>query len=384
MRVAKKIVVFLLVFTITAVSIAAVCAALDTGAQNDILSETEEETVIDLENETVMIEEPTEKEELKNNILTKKNSIASTSATSYTPRLTAPAKTNKYYYSDKNIFYKYGWGMPNCTCYAFGRAYEILGKEPDLCVYSAYLWYDYNKEHNYYKYGKTPKLGAIACWVYSSGTAGHVAVVEDISKNTITFSNSAYGGDVFYTSTAPVDDPSNGNDYWIFQGYIYIGDYASPGDSDNAETNGDVYRITSDNGVNLRSGAGTSYKVIGAIAYGQTATVTKTKKADGYNWGYTNYNGKTGWFVIDFAELIYKRTEDHIEEDNNPKYVKGDLDGDNYLTITDATIIQMILSKIITPTEYMLKVGDYDGNSKININDATNIQRYLCGLDLMS
>ncbi len=377
MKFAKNIVVFLLVFTITAVSIAAVCAALDTQEQNNNLSE--EETRIDLEHETVIIEEPLQEEQ--NNNSKKKNIFADTSASSYTPRLTAPDKTNKYYYSDKNIFYKYGWGMPNCTCYAFGRAYEILGKEPNLCMYSAYLWYEYNKEHNYYKYGKTPKLGAIACWTYSSGTSGHVAVVEKISKDTITFSNSAYGGDVFYTSTAPINDPSNGNDYWIFQGYIYIGDYASEADSDNTENEGDVYRITSDNGVNLRSGAGTSYKVIGAIAYGQTATVTKIKKADGYNWGYTSYNGKTGWFVIDFAELVYKKTEDDIQNDDIIlNYIIGDVDGDNELTITDATMIQRILAKLIIPTEYMLKVADYDGNSEIDINDVTKIQRHLVHL----
>ena len=73
-------------------------------------------------------------------------SIFASAATSYTPRLTAPASSNQYYYSNKNIFYKYGYGMPNCTAYAYGRAYEILGKEPKLCIYDADEWFDYNKE----------------------------------------------------------------------------------------------------------------------------------------------------------------------------------------------------------------------------------------------
>ena len=50
-------------------------------------------------------------------------------AKTFKPRFEAPKKTNTYYYSDDNIFYKYGYGMPNCTCYAWGRAYEILGKK---------------------------------------------------------------------------------------------------------------------------------------------------------------------------------------------------------------------------------------------------------------
>ena len=47
------------------------------------------------------------------------------SAASFSPRLSAPSSSNKYYYSNLNVFYKYGYGMPNCTAYAYGRAYEI-------------------------------------------------------------------------------------------------------------------------------------------------------------------------------------------------------------------------------------------------------------------
>lgn len=381
-----------------------------------------------------------------------KADLADTAAKSYTPRLTAPARTNKYYYSDLNVFYKYGWGMPNCTCYAWGRAYEILGKAPDLSAYSAYLWYDYNKNNGFYSYGTTPKLGAIACWVYTSGTSGHVAVVEKIENNTITFSNSAYSGIEFYTNTAPINDPSDGNKTWIFQGYIYLGDYASSSGTtvntpDTPTTTspavGDVYRITSSDGVNLRSGYGTSYPVVGGITYGQDVTVTKTKKNDGYTWGYTTYNGVSGWFVTDFAKLICKKTEESstTQTTSNPQasaptekptsapsvkpttapvvkptaaptekpttapavkptaaptvkptepavtvtepdttvrmLMMGDMDGDDDLTIMDATRIQLVVAELLVPTEYMLIVGDYDGDSILSILDAARIRRYL-------
>ena len=52
--------------------------------------------------------------------------------------------------------------MPNCTAYAYGRAYEILGTRPNLCPNNAGRWYDYNVNNGYYPYGQTPKLGAIA------------------------------------------------------------------------------------------------------------------------------------------------------------------------------------------------------------------------------
>ncbi len=307
----------------------------------------------------------------------KDTDIAPQAASEYSPRLSAPSKSNKYYYSDMNIFYKTGWGMPNCTCYAWGRAYEILKKKPDLCIYSAYLWYDYNKENKYYAYGKEPKLGAIACWEYRSGTAGHVAVVEKITSTTITYSNSAWGGDNFYLSTTPVNDPAANSD-WIFEGFIYIGEYYN-GTNAEDEPQGDVYKITSDDGVNIRKGAGTSYSVIGAIPHGVNVTVTKTKVSGGYTWGYTTYNSISGWFVTDFAELIYTKDNESEElpTDDERVDIIGDVDLDNKLTVIDATLMQCFLAQLETPTEYQLALCDVDGDSKFTIIDPTHIQMTL-------
>ena len=45
-------------------------------------------------------------------------------------RLTAPSKSSSYYNKSLNVFSQTGYGMPNCTAYAFGRIYEITGKKP--------------------------------------------------------------------------------------------------------------------------------------------------------------------------------------------------------------------------------------------------------------
>ena len=50
------------------------------------------------------------------------------SAASFSPRLSAPSLSNKYYYSDLNAFYKYGYGMPNCTAYAYANMHEEFMK----------------------------------------------------------------------------------------------------------------------------------------------------------------------------------------------------------------------------------------------------------------
>lgn len=146
---------------------------------------------------------------------------ASTSATLYVPRLTAPASDNQYYFSNLNIFYASGYGMPNCTAYAYGRAYEILGTRPNLCPNNAGRWFDYNLNNGYYPYGQTPKLGAIAVWANdSSHDQGHVAVVEKINSNgTITISESYYGSVFFQTQTKSLSSlyPSKN-----FLGFIYV------------------------------------------------------------------------------------------------------------------------------------------------------------------
>lgn len=140
----------------------------------------------------------------------------------YTPRLTAPDPDNPYYYSQDNIFYAADYGMPNCTCYAWGRAYEINSERPALSPYDACTWYPYNADRHIYDYGDTPREGAIACWAYADGGPGHVAVVEQVEGDTVLLSNSAYSGTEFYLDTVSADAPSEGREGWIFQGYIYV------------------------------------------------------------------------------------------------------------------------------------------------------------------
>ncbi len=140
----------------------------------------------------------------------------------YIPRTDAPSEESEYYYSDINDFYRDGYGMPNCTCYAFGRAYELKKEKPELCLDDACEWYEYNKQNEFYKYGREPKLGAIACWGYKDGGAGHVAVVEKIEDDTVYCSNSAWGGANFYVDSFPADNPEFASKNLIFHGYIYV------------------------------------------------------------------------------------------------------------------------------------------------------------------
>ncbi|UYO64198.1 GBS Bsp-like repeat-containing protein [Acetobacterium wieringae] len=139
----------------------------------------------------------------------------------FTARTTAPGADNTYFFAS-NPYSQGGYGLPNCTAYAFGRAYEILGTTPNLAMGNANSWWAYNQNTGYYPSGSTPKLGAVICWGGSSD--GHVAIVEAINGDTVTLSESTYSGIYFqnYTYTIGAEDATSVGG---FQGYIYIGDY---------------------------------------------------------------------------------------------------------------------------------------------------------------
>lgn len=148
----------------------------------------------------------------------------------FKPRTTAPSTTDKNWLHTSAGGYNScirisgGSTLPNCVGYAWGRARELLGKDPALSRANAENWYGHNDG---YERGKTPRLGAIACWRrgkagVSSDGAGHVAVVEQIHPDgSILVSNSDYGGRRFYTKTYKAPNYAIGGTY-VFQGFIYL------------------------------------------------------------------------------------------------------------------------------------------------------------------
>lgn len=138
-------------------------------------------------------------------------------------RKVAPEVNNSCYYSNSNIFYKIKLSPPytsggNCTWYAYGRTYEITGQIPTEAGFigNGCEWWEANKISGKYKYGSTPKVGAIAVWKSSlpgSGGSGHVAIVENIEDNKIYISESMWHGGIFkYTQIYSTE---------YLYGYIY-------------------------------------------------------------------------------------------------------------------------------------------------------------------
>lgn len=237
----------------------------------------------------------------------------------FKPRKTVPSNTNKYYKSiDANgwnpcIEIENGMCIPNCVGYAFGRIHEIMGIYPNIIPYDAENWWYQNDG---YGRGQTPKLGAIACW--SKGEAfngkdgyGHIAVVESINGESVTFSNSDYMGKKFYLTTMKL--PYNLGDGYKFLGFIYL---PVTFESETVKYSKGDYRVICDV-LNVRSGPSTEYR---KLSYDELTNNAKEQifkltgyKCNGYslgvectvskvkgNWGKT----PSGWICLDYCEKI--------------------------------------------------------------------------------
>ena len=153
----------------------------------------------------------------------------------YTP----PGGTSGYNIYESGVLGE-GYGVPNCTAYAYGRYAEARGEWANLPMGNAGQWWG-DVDSSFQK-GSTPALGAVVCYD-EYGSAGHVAIVEQINQDgSIVTSNSGYKRPrpyssqnpwYFWTATVyPSDNyletgwmsPSD----WGFQGFIY-NDGAGPG-----------------------------------------------------------------------------------------------------------------------------------------------------------
>lgn len=138
----------------------------------------------------------------------------------YVPRTTFPGKVAPYYVPNSaNNPAPYNNG--NCVWYAWGRAFEILGRRPEIYG-NGRDWWQYNINHNLFPYGQEPRVGAIACWWGDNKyyTLGHVAVVEEIRNGVVYTSASNWGGPPWYYGVKQ-NVPG-------FQGYIYIYNQPTP------------------------------------------------------------------------------------------------------------------------------------------------------------
>ena len=167
--------------------------------------------------------------------------MSSTGKKVFVPRTSTPMGTDDEKYYKNNPYGRSGssllgdghYGMPNCTCYAWGRFYELMAKNgmsgtPKLSTGNAKDWYG-NTSDGYERSKDNPTVGAVCCWWRDDEPTrtrgGHVAIVEAIEEKDdgtlkIITSDSAYQGTEFYMSEREGSNWGQGSAY-RFQGFIH-------------------------------------------------------------------------------------------------------------------------------------------------------------------
>ncbi|GAA6382006.1 C40 family peptidase [Intestinibacter bartlettii] len=147
-------------------------------------------------------------------------------------------------------------------------------------------------------------------------------------------------------------------------GYVH-GDYVTKGTTDNSTTGTTKY-VSASVGLNVRSGAGTSYSKLGKLEYKEKVTVLSTSNG----WSKINYNGKTGY--VDSSYL--KSTVQDSTNDNTNNETTGTT---KYVNTTSGLNVRSgagtSYSKL-GKLEYKEKVtvlSTSNGWSKINYNGKT-------------
>ena len=143
--------------------------------------------------------------------------------------------------------------------------------------------------------GYTPKTGDLI-FFHSSGVSrvsDHIGLVRYVKNGRV------------YTVEGNSSDAVSLHDYALGDGYIAgygLPDYSGERlISDLSVPNGTKpgwYTVTNAT-LNLRAGAGTSYKNLGQVTRGALFKVTEIKNG----WGKTVYSGKTVWFSLQYAEF---------------------------------------------------------------------------------
>ena len=93
-----------------------------------------------------------------------------------------------------------------------------------------------------------------------------------------------------------------GRQGWISSKYATESKPGGSSEKSKAKKSEKGRKLVTTGSVNLRTGAGLSYKSLRAVPEGVTLTYDETKKDDrGVTWCHVSYKGKTGWISTKYA-----------------------------------------------------------------------------------
>lgn len=146
--------------------------------------------------------------------------------------------------------------------------------------------------------------------------------------------------------------------------------------------------ITSSNGVNVRTGAGTSFEKSGFLPYGERIHITAKMTGNGYTWGKIDENN---WCVLDFAEQTQSQLlpadETLVLENNLITGIENgvkvteemfSVSGFAHVEIKETengfgtgTAVNLVLGDTVINTYYVVIQGDINGDAYVDAFDVS-------------
>ena len=105
----------------------------------------------------------------------------------------------------------------------------------------------------------------------------------------------------------------NGKTGYVDSSYLKSTVPGSTNDNTNNETTGTTKYVNTTSGLNVRSGAGTSYSKLGKLEYKEKVTVLSTSNG----WSKINYNGKTGYVDSSYLQNTVPGSNGNNANNNN-------------------------------------------------------------------
>ncbi len=272
------------------------------------------------------------------------------------------------------------------------------------CMNSTAKYYSWDE--TVYRGGEyTPQKGDLILWVWSTYTGvvseddslSHTAIIEDVTENedgSVTFLIVHGNATDNVTETIYTVDKENGHTVTpVYDDIAKTGslmDSSEESDSFVPNSKGYIgYFVAPDYEKQLKTPGTITFDSNGGKAVFDSKTIAKNgilgvlpnaekKDCELLGW-FTEKDGGQEVNIYTTFEGTLNRTLYAHWAAAVPTVILGDADGDEKITIHDATTIQRHLASILTDA-YNEKAADVDEDGGVSIIDATYIQRYLAQL----
>lgn len=128
--------------------------------------------------------------------------------------------------------------------------------------------------------------------------------------------------------------------------------------------------VTAKDGLNMRQGASTTYKKLGAIPYGKQVHITNKTSGGSYIWGLTVYEGIKGWIALNYTKNVSTSTKTTSNKTNSNNTNKNEV---VYYTIKAGDTLTSIAKKYNTTVNKLVALNNINnpdliyGGTKIRV-----------------